>query len=137
MKDLFSYAKSGELKQNAFNIGQILHNHPFWHMPERQLWYDVIRGYHMCGIEQISKALATKATQWFGGQMRLAISNIDLLKLCMEAEAGDNHVDLLHKHLLAFPTWDRRKRLETWLHEVTGAETAYTTASHKPCLSLW
>ena len=122
MKDLFIYAKSGELKQNAFNIGQILRNHPFWHMPERKLWYDVIRGYHMCGTEQISKSLCTKATQWFGGQMRLAISNIELLKLCMEAEAADNHIDLLEQHLLGLPPWNRTPCLETWLHEVTGAE---------------
>ena len=127
MQDLFIYAKSGELKQNAFNIGQILRNHPYWRMPERVLWYDVIRGYHMCGNDQISKALATKATQWFGGQMRLAISNIDLLKLCLEAEAGDNHVDLLQHQLLALPPWDDHPRLSTWLHEVTGAEDrAYT-----------
>lgn len=126
MKDLFTY-KGGELKQNAYNIGQILRLHPYWHMPERKLWYDVIRGYHMSGPDQISKALATKATQWFGGQMRLAISNIDLLKLCMESQAADNHVDLLAAHLLALRAWDRKPRLESWLCDVTGAEdNAYT-----------
>lgn len=125
-KDLFSY-KNGELKQNAFNIGQTLRFHPYWHIPERKLWYDVIRGYHMCGPYQISKALCTKATQWFGGEMRLPISNIELLRTCMESEAAENPRDLLKDQLLALPAWDQKPRLETWLQEVTGAEdNAYT-----------
>jgi len=120
VKDLFIY-KGGDLKQNAFNIGQILRHHPYWQMEQRFLWYDVIRGRAMCGQEQISKHLATAATEWFGGEMRLGISNLDLLKTCMEAQAMQTERDLLKEHLAALPEWDGEPRLESWLSDVTEA----------------
>jgi Virulence-associated protein E/Bifunctional DNA primase/polymerase, N-terminal/Primase C terminal 1 (PriCT-1) len=119
-RDLFC-KKNGELTQNAFNIGQILRFHPYWKEPERHLWYDVIRGYAMCGSYQITKQLATQITQWFGGQERLPISNIDLLKTCLEAECSEHLIDVLKAEIDNLPAWDEEPRLESWLSDITDA----------------
>lgn len=109
------------LKENAFNIGQILRHHHYWKDPERELWLDDIRHLAKCGESTITPNLVLQTAQWFGGVMRLAITRPRLVQGCMESEAAQTPRDLLQYHVNALPEWDGEPRLETWLGDVSGA----------------
>ena len=120
-KDDLDNGLPASLKENAFNIGQILRYHPYWQDAERELWLDDIRHLAKCGEDTITPNLVLQTAQWFGGVMRLAITRPRLVQGCMESEAAQKPRDLLQYHVNALPQWDGEPRLHTWLRDISGA----------------
>lgn len=113
-------------KVNAYNLGIILSQHPYWQEETRRLWFDVVRGRHMLGARGLTDGDVFHASHWMGQTWQMHVTTLGLFHAAFHAVCETRPRDLLQEWLASLPPWDQEIRLPHWLRIVCGVpDTPY------------